>query len=59
MEELLTLREVMARLKVSRSTVWRWIKEGRLHPVKLGPRSNRFRVAEVEALCTPAATEPR
>lgn len=50
MDKLLTLRETMAALNCSRSTVWNLIRAGRLHPVRLGPRTNRFRVAEVETI---------
>lgn len=49
---LMNEREVMARLRVSRGTVWNLIRRGRLHPSKVGPRCNRFDSAEVEAIVT-------
>ncbi len=35
-DELLTIVEVAAYLKVSRRTAWRWCKSGRLPAVKVG-----------------------
>ena len=50
METMLKPREVQELLKISRSTLWRLIHAGMLHPVKLGPRTMRFRVDEVTRL---------
>lgn len=36
MDEILTVQEVAAYLKVSRGTVWRWCNEGRLIAFKAG-----------------------
>jgi excisionase family DNA binding protein len=34
---------------ISRDTVYRWIKQGRLKPVAIGPRVWRFRPSQIEA----------
>ena len=47
MEDLLTVKEVAKKLKVSRPTVYTFIGLG-LKPIKLGARSVRFRHTEVE-----------
>jgi excisionase family DNA binding protein len=47
MEEILTVREVAAYLKVSRTTVWRWCNEGTLPAVKIG-RGWRVRQRDLE-----------
>ena len=47
---LLTPAEVMARLRVSRTTLWRMIGAGRLHRINLTTRVMRFRLDEVEAI---------
>ena len=47
MGELLTVKEVAAKLKVSRPTVYTFIGLG-LRFIKLGERSVRFRPSEVE-----------
>jgi predicted DNA-binding transcriptional regulator AlpA len=44
---LLTIRDVMAWLQMSRSSVWRLIKRGELTPVYLN-RQPRFLTADVE-----------
>jgi excisionase family DNA binding protein len=47
---LMTIREAEDRLAVSRETLRKWTKAGRLTAVRLGPRSIRFREEEVEDL---------
>lgn len=37
-----------AHFGISRDTVYRWIKQGRLSPVAIGPRVWRFRPSQVE-----------
>lgn len=37
------------RYSVSRNTIWRWTRDGRLpKPVKLGPGCTRWRLSEIE-----------
>lgn len=50
-EALLTQWEVMEKLGVSRSTLWRWSQIGYLTPVKVGVRV-RYKADEVDALVT-------
>ncbi|MCE7870359.1 helix-turn-helix domain-containing protein [bacterium CPR1] len=40
---LLTLEEACRRLQVSRATLYRWSRQGRLRLVQLGPRATRVR----------------
>ena len=49
MDEILTVREVAEYLKLSRTTIWRWVKEGKLQAFKLG-RSWRVRRSELERI---------
>lgn len=46
--ELLTVGEVASELKVSPRTVKRWIAQGLLEPVVLGPRTVRVRREELD-----------
>lgn len=47
-EELLTAREAQRRLKISASTFYEWIRDGRLPGgIKYGPRSRRWRASEL------------
>jgi excisionase family DNA binding protein len=48
--ELLTVAEAAQALRISKPTIWRWIREGRLHPVRLGRRVVRLRRSEVGAI---------
>jgi excisionase family DNA binding protein len=48
--EWLTVAEACAYLKVTRATLYRWAREGRLTLYRLGHRSTRLRQSEVEAL---------
>jgi len=42
--------EVSMRCKVSRATIWRWVKEGRFpQPVKLSPGTTRWREEDLQA----------
>jgi len=47
MDELLTVKEVAARLKVNPQTVRRWIRTGRLPAVRYGARAWRVRNGDV------------
>ena len=52
----LTLQEAAARLRVSRSTLYRWSREGRLELCRLGSRATRVREVDLmrlEAEATP------
>ncbi|RHW22683.1 helix-turn-helix transcriptional regulator [Pseudomonas jilinensis] len=43
--------QIAAAFAVSRSTVWRWVKEGRLpQPVKLSPGCTRWRLDQIQQL---------
>lgn len=41
-------------LDVSRTTIWRWIKEGRLHAYRVGGRTIRIRRQDAETMLRPA-----
>lgn len=47
MDEILTVREVADYLKLSRTTIWRWCKEGKLKAFKVG-RGWRIHRSELE-----------
>ena len=45
----LSERQLCARLGVSRTTLWRWMKDGHLpHSVQIGPRCVRWRLEDIE-----------
>ena len=45
----LTCKEVLARYKLYRSTMYRWIKDGLFPaPIQLGPRCVRWKLADLE-----------
>lgn len=47
--QFLKAKEVAERYHISLATVWAWTKEGKLpSPVRLGPNTTRWRVAELE-----------
>lgn len=52
-DELLTIKEAAALLKMSTVTVRRWLKQGRLAGYRVGARSIRLRRRDVEALLEP------
>jgi len=49
MDEILTVREVAAYLKLSRTTIWRWCNEGKLQAFKVG-RGWRIHRSELERI---------
>jgi excisionase family DNA binding protein len=58
MQELLTTRQVQAILKVDRTTIYRMLREGRLHGIKVGQQW-RFRESDVTKLLqTESAPSP-
>ncbi len=56
-EELLTVKEVAARLKLNPQTVRRWIRSGRLRGVRIGARGWRIRSEEISLPRAPLASE--
>jgi len=52
MEKLLTIREVAEILRVSRRTIERWVKQGKIKAVRIGPHTLRFTPSDVEDLIT-------
>lgn len=52
--EWLTVQEAAERLKVSRVTIYRWAREGRLVIYKFGPKVARVRWQDVEAMAQAA-----
>jgi len=54
-----TIAEAAEKLTVSRSTVLRWIKSGRLRAYQLGPRTIRLHREEVDAMLEPVEPKPR
>jgi len=49
-DKWLTADEAASYLKVSRSTVYRWVKEGRLSLYHLGPATSRFNRKDLDQL---------
>jgi len=42
-------KQIAQRFKVSRATIWRWVKEGRFpKPIRLSPGCTRWKSSEVE-----------
>lgn len=58
-DEYLTVAEAAALLKVSKSTVWRWIEAGTLPAYRVGRRGVRLKRAELEQVVTPLAVGQR
>jgi excisionase family DNA binding protein len=51
--ELLTIAEAAAVVKVGRSTVHRWLRDGRLRAYRVGPRAVRIRRGDLIRIMTP------
>ena len=49
----ITLRETAERLQISEKSVRRWIADGRLKAVRVGPRMIRVDAASILALAEP------
>lgn len=55
--QLLTIKEAKAMLKVSRTTIWRWVRQGKLRQLQLSDAVARFRMEDVLRLCSAEETE--
>lgn len=53
-----TVSQAAEELDVSRSTIWRWIGEGRVNVYRPGPRTVRIRAEDLEALVTGGRSSP-
>ena len=51
--EWLSIGEAVRQLKVGRTTLHRWVKQGRLTTYRVGPKAVRIRRADLERLITP------
>jgi excisionase family DNA binding protein len=56
-DELLTVKEVAARLKLNPQTVRRWIRSGRLRAIQIAPR--RYRIREDDLAAVPEVSPER
>jgi len=56
-----TVPEAAEMLSVSPSTIWRWIKSGKLPAYRVGERSIRIKRVDLEGMISPVSTseEPR
>ncbi|MDZ4277630.1 MAG: helix-turn-helix domain-containing protein [Dehalococcoidia bacterium] len=52
--EWLTIAEVCAILQVTRATLYRWARQGKLRLYKLGARATRVRRADLDRMLEPA-----
>jgi excisionase family DNA binding protein len=46
--DLISIKEVREKLKISKATLWRWITDGKLSVVKLSPRKIYVEKSELE-----------
>ena len=51
------MAEAARLLKVSQSSVWRWIRRGQLKAYRAGQRGVRLKLADVEAALSPVSEE--
>lgn len=58
-QEWLSIAEAAAVWRVSKITVHRWIKQGRVQAYRVGPRKVRLRADDVDALPVPVQEHPR
>jgi excisionase family DNA binding protein len=49
-EEFLTPQEIATRLKLTEATIWRWIREGTLPAIKIGPKVYRVTQEEYQKI---------
>ena len=52
--ELLSVADAATLLRVSQSTIWRWIDQGRLPACRIGPKRVWIRKADIDDLVTDA-----
>ena len=55
--EWLTVAEACRYLRVTRATIYRWARQGKLRLYRLGARGTRLRAVEVEHLISPLEDE--
>jgi excisionase family DNA binding protein len=48
--DLLTTAEACQQLRISRMTLWRYVKDGRISPIRLSPRAVRYRPEDLDAI---------
>jgi excisionase family DNA binding protein len=48
-DALVDTREACRALRIGRSTLWRWAKDGRIRPVRLGGTMTRWRISDLRA----------
>lgn len=53
-EEYITVAEAATLLKVSPSTIWRWVNQGTLPAYRIGQRRIRLKKVDLARLITPA-----
>jgi len=53
--EFLTVHEAAQRLRVSDSTIWRWISKGKLRAIRLAGRTIRIDARDLEAVARPTS----
>ena len=54
--ELLTAREAATRLSLKEATIYRWIFDKKLGTVRIGTRSIRIPVSEIDRIITEGTT---
>ena len=42
------MKDLSIHLKISKATLWKWVKEGKIQSIKVSERVTLFNVAEVE-----------
>lgn len=57
LDDYISVREAAALLRVSQSTMWRWVKAGDVRSFRLGPRRVRVRRSDLPGLLRPARSE--
>ena len=60
MDKLLRLPQVMELTGLAKSTVWKWVKEGKLpEPTKLSPRVSVWKQSEIQAFIDSSSVDKR